>query len=438
MSNRILKSKPTIYFLIPLYGTPQNLSDTREWVPLSQKEDPVFTSPDEFSQHISDLYNEKHIQCYKSKRESSAWEMPSVDIVKHSFEKVSPKWTGTYLYRFNSELSYLMVKTQLVYHYKNKDNKDTEAFHFNVYSQVSFKILLEDITAYIRQQKKGSDSPIYQYAKNLFPNESSLFRGRPEVYFFMDFFAIPSGKANEQEYSAEIQKFEEDLSEDATLGNKLVGDVTISSNGKCCENIVLDGGAICYQYVRNERYLLFKERECVLIDLNQFFDSNDEQSLKKRERMHNFVTNSFLFTYLFALHERQALTQFISKSVQEEDSVKLHSELLDLQKYYIYDVISDETRYQAFYTALLDYFGNEKLENEVGEINDRLAADQNRKKENLLNWILAYISLLSVISVLADIKGLTSSTAIFAVWVVVLIAFSGFVIWGIWRHHKLQ
>lgn len=423
---RIFQTSNKVYYIIPFDGIPNNLSNSKLWEPLDSTDDPIFSKADEFSQHISDLYKKKQIRCYRSVNGAKGWEPPMFDTEDLSFCEIFPEWQGSYLYCFSSGLSCLIVETQFVYHYTDKNGKSRSGRHFNLYTTNEYESLLKKFTEKIRQAKKATSkkvSPVYTYLIQLFPNENGLFSNRPEIYTFLDSAVQSSINAEKEQYREEIKKFEQDLSQDATLDNRLVGDVTISSNGKCCENIVLDGGSIFYQYVKNERYLLFKERECLLLDLNHFGTSVNG--------VHSLVTNSFLFTYLFALHERHALTHFISKSVCSSDSVALHSELLNLQRNYIYDVISNETRYQSFYTALLEYFGNEKLEKELGEINDRLAEEQIRKKDNLVNLFLTYISILSIISVLTDIhelSGSRSATLISAILILLLIPAGLFVI----------
>jgi|GEM_PF-5904331 len=200
------------------------------------------------------------------------------------------------------------------------------------------------------------------------------------------------------------------------LNYSLVGDVYTVGQGICDNAEQLDGGKIKYSYRYNDRIVLYKERDCVVVDLLKSKQSDNRKfSIPDNNRG---VSNGFLFTYLYALHEYQALSDFIAQSVQEDERSEkqvevLYQSLLSLQKYYIYNIISDETRYQIFYAGLIDYFRNASLEQEVTNISDRLieeqrqkAAEEQKNRNKTLNFMLIIISFLSVISVFTDVSDL--------------------------------
>lgn len=449
--SKVLSAKLSCYYAIPFKMNsafiPQNSNFTWE----KQARNDIY-----LSQHINNLFAADKVQRFHIKekldipitelfmknslgqKELNAYYKSTYSIIDNLLKKERnssfrvPTINNVWVYQFSTNIGYLILKTDFKYTY----NEEQVGSSITFLTINGFQKLLINYAAFCRKLNKRN-KPILQTAKTFLPeNYVASWNGR-EIYTFIDANIYCHDNVTPGNYDPVIAELLNDYSSDDSLIP--VGDVTIQSKGKPCEQIGLDGGTLYFDYEQNHRILSFKERECALLDLQE-----SDSGLSQRN--HDGISNGFLFTYLFAIHERHAILEFISKTVKEEYSTEQHKELLNLQKYYIYDIISDETRYQSFYTALLQYFGNEKLEKEVGEINDRIAdqqtkemeiayqqfvqvhkeqEEQQERQDSLLNNVLFFLSCLTIVSLWADFYQAVNSIAAWIISILVALIAAG-------------
>ena len=166
--------------------------------------------------------------------------------------------------------------------------------------------------------------------------------------------------------------------------------------------VINDVTEICHDLeVANDRYCMFSPTTMCVVSKEI---EGTEEEIRRRE---NNVRFSYFNLYLLCIHEYQALILYNQKKVligkKFGASRKIKQELLRFLPAYSFDVISIERSYQEVYLTLKKILFLEEMEESLKDNISMLEAAYVQKRDDIVNIVLAFISVLGLVSVVIDV-----------------------------------
>ncbi len=356
------------YIIVPFYA--KNLM--KEWDQGSWQESG--TEKDIFDRHIRDLFNAKKIQQFSKPRHTGGFGPVNADKKK----KIFLNFDQTRMVYFDTGYGFVVFWKNLSDEFYKDEKTSLDA--------------IKNAASILEQDTKILNSFIKD--TGLLPKSAILFPDDRKCFTFLD-WNMPSTEVS----------FE-----------TLLDVQTLKINGR------RKSGHFVFSEEQNDRkrQIGVSQNTCVIRDEEAATSSGEDKGV------HDKNSENYLMIYLLALHERIALLNFISRSIylNEDDTSKentesfedLRNELNKFQSFFIYDVVSDDARYQIFYEKLEDFFGTKKLESDVSNVikeSDRrereTIAKEEEKRGQRLTAFITLLTVLTIFSVIDDILDLADS-----------------------------